>query len=131
MRTFSSIHCSFRSGDCFQTWILTFFDDFQETFSPKKPGFEQPDYMGLKGPSVVYNFLQDSAWDVQKRPQATIIFLSKTKVVSHRSRAIDHISDTPSYQICVILDGEYGALRLLTISGNTKASMWSPTNALI
>lgn len=79
-KTFSSTHCSLRSGDTWQKWIFACFHDFQEVFSPKKPGFERPDNIEVEGPSVVYKFQQKSAWFVQEWLAARVTFLVKMEL---------------------------------------------------
>jgi hypothetical protein len=100
--TFSFIHCSLRPGDTSQKWIFTDFHDFQDTFSPKKPGFEWPDNMELQGPSVVYNFQQKSAWDVHEWLVARVLFLSKMKVDNPLVWVERSTSNMSSYHIHVI-----------------------------
>ena len=51
------------------------FYDFQDSFSLQIYGFERSEYIDLEGLSVVYSFMQKSAWAVWERLAAKDSFL--------------------------------------------------------
>ena len=75
-RNFSLIRCSFGSGWSSQDGVFDENASFDDRFSPKKCNRLPAEFVELEGPSVVYNFLEESAWAVWKRRAAEVVFVS-------------------------------------------------------
>jgi hypothetical protein len=60
-RNFSPILCSFGSGRSSQKEVSDENTGFEDRFSPKKYDRLPAEFVELEGPSVVYNFMQESA----------------------------------------------------------------------
>lgn len=59
---------------------------FDDRLSPKKCNSLPAEFVELEGPSVVYNFMQESAWTVWKRLAAGLVFESPSMIPIPSSR---------------------------------------------
>jgi hypothetical protein len=79
-RNFCLVHCSFGSGWSSQEGVFDENAAFEDRFSPKKCNRLPAEFVELEGPSVVYNFMEESAWAVWKRLAAEVIFVSPNRI---------------------------------------------------
>ena len=75
-RNFSLMHCYFGSGWSSQKDVFDENTGFEGRLSPKICNSLPAEFVQLEGPSVVYNFMQESAWAVWKRLAAGVVFES-------------------------------------------------------
>ena len=73
---FSRVHRSFGSGWSSQGGVFEENAGFEDRVSPKKCNRLLAEFVELEGPSVVYNFMEESAWAVWKRLAAEVVFVS-------------------------------------------------------